>query len=160
MGEAARGHQTYWQSLCIHLCLFPPIILIHILLQSSFKTPQCQSNNNIFTEFVPFINYPTCSFTKHVLVYYVCNLAVSNVLYRWYESLSLSELIYGWASPMQPLSQAPVLRRVRMGAVRRIRQLPAQQGQECAFLLNLPTFKLLYFSLFRFNTFFGVQLLS
>ena len=32
MKEAARGCQSYsWQSLCEHLCLFPPIILINKL---------------------------------------------------------------------------------------------------------------------------------
>ena len=37
-------------------CLFTSIIIIHKLVQSSFKTPKCLNTNNI--ESVPLINYP------------------------------------------------------------------------------------------------------
>ena len=58
MREAAMGRDTYsWQSLCEHHCLFPPIV-IHKLVQSSFKTPHCLTTNNTITESMPLIIYP------------------------------------------------------------------------------------------------------
>ena len=46
-------------SLCEHRCLIPPVLLIHKLVQSSFKTPQCLSTNNMIRYLLSLFHSPT-----------------------------------------------------------------------------------------------------
>ena len=75
MRETVRGRQIYsWQSLCEHICLFLLIIHSHKLVQSSIKTLQCLSTNNmiIYSEGKELLDFLKYLNEEGVFTWYSC----------------------------------------------------------------------------------------